>query len=205
MPKSSTTKSAGRSPINSPQGQESANERREFFRIDDRIGLEVRPLAEPDQAVQDDFDLSPRETFTADYRRLDAEFRNLMASLAERDRLVTGLLKTLNSKLDLLARIIAFEQNPLQPEDWQQVTLSEGGLSFLHPQPGIKVGDILAIRMTLPPEMFQPEAVARVLELKPVSAGGCWVHTEFTELEDSDRQQIARHVMRWQIRQRQKA
>lgn len=205
MPKSSTTKTSGRSPTGTALPQESANERREFFRIDDRIGLEVRPLAEPDQAAQDDFDLSPRETFTADYRRLDAEFRNLMASLAERDRLVTGLLKTLNSKLDLLARIIAFEQNPLQPEDWQQVTLSEGGLSFLRAQPDLKVGDKLAVRMTLPPEMFQPEAVAHVLELQPVSTGGCWIHTEFVELEDSDRQQIARHVMRWQIRQRQNA
>lgn len=205
MPKPRTTNSPERSVGEATPAQRVVDERREYFRIDDRIGLEVRPVTEPDQATQDDFDLSPRETFTADYRRLDAEFRNLLASLPERDRLVTGLIKTLNSKLDLLARIIAFEQNPLQPEDWQDVTLSEGGLSFLRNQPDLSIGDLLAVRMTLPPEMFQPEAIARVLELQPVSTGGYWVHTEFIELEDSDRQQIARHVMRWQIRQRQKA
>lgn len=205
MPKPRTTNSPERSGSNGTPAQRPADERREFFRIDDRIGLEVRPVAEPEQTTQDEFDLSPRETFTADYRRLDAEFRNLIASLAERDRLVTGLLKTLNSKLDLLARIIAFEQNPLQPEDWQDVTLSEGGLSFGRTEADLSIGDLLAVRMTLPPEMFQPEAVARVLALQPVSTGGYWVHTEFIELDDGDRQQIARHVMRWQIRQRQKA
>jgi hypothetical protein len=38
----------------------------------------------------------------------------------------------------------------------------------------------------------------------PDKSGGGKVHTEFTDIQDSDRQQIARHVMRWQIRQRQK-
>ncbi|HAC30560.1 MAG TPA: PilZ domain-containing protein, partial [Marinobacter hydrocarbonoclasticus] len=55
------------------------------------------------------------------FRRLDQDVRAHLASLAERDRLLAGLVKSLNSKVDTLARIIAFEQNPLQPEDWQDV------------------------------------------------------------------------------------
>ncbi|MEE3169140.1 MAG: PilZ domain-containing protein [Pseudomonadota bacterium] len=181
-----------------------AAERRDFFRIEDRIGLEIRKLA-PDTPLDSDvFDGDHLESLKAEFRRLDQDVKSHLASLAERDRLLTGLIKSLNGKLDTLARIMAFEQNPLQPDDWQDVTLSEGGLSFFSRTPAWQPGDRMAVRMTLPPDLFQPQAIAEVLEVVPDASGGTRVHTEFVHLDDSDRQQIARHVMRWQIRQRQK-
>jgi len=179
-------------------------ERRDFFRIEDRIGLEIRKLAPGTPLDADAFDGDHLESLKAEFRRLDQDVKSQLASLAEKDRLLTGLIKSLNGKLDTLARIMAFEQNPLQPEDWQDVTLSEGGLSFSSSTPAWQAGDLLAVRMTLPPELFQPRATARVLEVHPDASGGARVHTEFVRIDDSERQQIARHVMRWQIRQRQK-
>ncbi len=191
--------------LNTPGAQtDSAPERREYYRIQDRIGLEIRKLP-PDAPLDGDlFDGDHLKTLKAEFRRLDQEVRTQLASLAERDRILTGLIKSLNGKLDALARIMAFEQNPLQPEDWQEVSLSEGGLSFSCQRTDWRPGDRLALRMTLPPELFQPEAVASVLEVQPEPGGGTRVHTEFIRVQDSDRQQIARHVMRWQIRQRKK-
>lgn len=179
-------------------------ERRDFFRIEDRIGLEFRKLA-PDAAIDEQmFDTDHLAMLKTELRRHDQDFRNQLAILAERDRTLTAALKSLNGKLDTLARIMAFEQNPLQPEDWQEVTLSEGGLSFTSASGALKKGDRLAVRMTLPPDLVQAEAVAEILEIHPESADSTRVHTEFVQLTDGDRQQIARHVMRWQIRQRQK-
>lgn len=179
-------------------------ERRDFFRIEDRIGLEIRKLAPGTAMEEDAFDGDHLESLKAEFRRLDQDVKSQLASLAEKDRLLTGLIKSLNGKLDTLARIMAFEQNPLQPGDWQDVTLSEGGLSFHSSTNRFSAGDQLALRMTLPPELFQPVATARVIDVVPDKSGGGRVHTEFTDIQDSDRQQIARHVMRWQIRQRQK-
>ena len=179
-------------------------ERRDFFRIEDRIGLEIRKLAPGTAMEEDAFDGDHLESLKAEFRRLDQDVKSQLASLAEKDRLLTGLIKSLNGKLDTLARIMAFEQNPLQPEDWQDVTLSEGGLSFHSSTNRFSAGDQLALRMTLPPELFQPVATARVIDVVPDKSGGGRVHTEFTDIQDSDRQQVARHVMRWQIRQRQK-
>ncbi|MBJ6137613.1 PilZ domain-containing protein [Marinobacter litoralis] len=193
MPSQDTTGSVPRPP----------QDRREFFRIQDRIGLEIRRLEENHPADPDLFNNTPLDSLKAEYRRLDQDIKNHLANLAERDRLLTGLITTLNSKLDALARIIAFEQNPLQPEDWQDVTLSEGGLAFFSPSVAWQTGDRMAVRMTLPPELYQPQAIAQVIDLERDTAGGAWVLAAFTELEESDRQQIARHVMRWQIRQKQ--
>lgn len=179
-------------------------ERREFFRIEDRIGLEVHkllPSAGFDENVFGDDHLENLET---EFRRLDQDIKSQLASLADQDRLLTGLVKSLNSKLDTLARIMAFQQNPLQPGDWQDVTLSEGGLAFCASPQAWQTGDRLAIRMTLPPELFQPRAVAQILDIQADETGGARVHTGFIRIQDSDRQQIVRHMMRWQIRQRQK-
>jgi len=103
-----------------PPSGDSQRERREFFRIDDRIGLEVRRLDDAHPG-DDPFNNSPLEALKTEFRRLDQDVRAHLASLAERDRLLAGLVKSLNSKVDTLARIIAFEQNPLQPEDWPRV------------------------------------------------------------------------------------
>ncbi|MFN2362333.1 MAG: PilZ domain-containing protein [Marinobacter sp.] len=180
------------------------SDRRDFFRISDHIGLEIRKLGPEDADKDNPFNGSHLENLRSEFRRLDQDVRAHLANLAERDRLLTSLIKSLNGKLDTLARIMAFEQNPLQPEDWQDVTLSEGGLSFHTSTNSFNPGEILALRMTLPPELFQPVAIARVISVEPDGSGGATVHTEFSEIHDSDRQQIARHVMRWQIRQRQK-
>ncbi len=180
------------------------SDRRDYFRISDHIGLEIRKLDSNDADRENPFNGNHLESLRSELKRLDQDVRAQLANLAERDRLLTSLIKSLNGKLDTLARIMAFEQNPLQPEDWQDVTLSEGGLSFHSATNSFMTGEILALRMTLPPELFQPVGIGRVISVETDGSGGARVHTEFTRIHDSDRQQIARHVMRWQIRQRQK-
>jgi len=179
-------------------------ERREFYRIEERIGLKVHKLPPSTGVNEATFDDDHLENLEAEFRRLDQDIKSQLASLADQDRSLTGLVKSLNSKLDTLARIMAFQQNPLQPEDWQEVTLSEGGLSFCASPQAWKAGDRLTLRMTLPPELSQPRAVAQVLDVQVDETGRARVHTGFIRIHDRDRQQIARHVMRYQIRQRQK-
>lgn len=186
-----------------PESADYLPERREFFRIEDRIGLDVRKLPPSGGLDENPFNDNHLETLKAEFRRLDQDIKSQLASLADQDRLLTGVVKSLNGKLDSLARIMAFQQNPLQPDDWQDVTLSEGGLAFSTSPQAWQTGDRLAIRMTLPPELFQPRAVAQVLDVQADGTGGVRVHTGFIRIQDGDRQQIARHVMRWQIRQRQ--
>ncbi len=176
-------------------------DRRDFYRISDRIGLEIRRNAADDTSPASPFDDSHLESLRAEFRRMDQDVRSQLANLAERDRLLTSLIKSLNGKLDILARIMAFEQNPLQPEDWQTVTLSEGGLAFETTSDNYWVDEVLSMRLTLPPELFQPLATARVLSIEPGNSR-FQVHTEFIDIHDHDRQQIARHVLRWQARQR---
>ncbi|MGM0569604.1 PilZ domain-containing protein [Marinobacter sp.] len=182
-------------------------DRRNFFRIEDRIGLEYHPLSADDTSITDPFSEDHLDGLKAELKRLDQEFRSQLPVLAERDRLAASLFKSLNGKIDTLARIMAFEQNPLQPQQWRNVTLSEGGVSFLVPRGEFAVGDVMALRLTLPPELYRPRARAEVVELSPTATNNYAhleeIHTTFIDISEADRQQIAKHVMRWQIRQRQ--
>ncbi|MGP4842623.1 PilZ domain-containing protein [Marinobacter sp. 1Y8] len=181
----------------------SAEDRRDFFRIDDHAGLEIRYLKSDDLGDSDlAFDDDPLAPLQDELRRLDHDIRSQLAALAERERLLANLMKSLNAKIDTLARIMAFEQNPLQPEHWHPVTLSEGGIAFPSDDPALAEGQSIALRMTLPPEFVQPRAIAKVISVSEVDSRR-WVHTEFTTLDDADRQLITRHVLRWQVRQRQ--
>lgn len=180
------------------------NERRDYFRIEDVIGIEYRRRPGTEAGIPaDPFGDGPLDDLKAELRRYDVELRNHLAALTERDRLTASIIKSMNSKLDTMARIIAFEQNPLQPQDWQSVTLSEGGVNFSVPPGELVAGDQVALRLTLPPELFRPRALGRVIEVTEGTSDTRRVHTEFIDIPDSDRQQIAKHVMRWQIRQRQ--
>ncbi|GGY84957.1 PilZ domain-containing protein [Marinobacter zhanjiangensis] len=182
-------------------------DRRDFFRIEDRIGLEYCRIHPGDAGADNPFAEDHLDSLESELKRLDQEFRNQLPLLAERDRLAASVLKSLNGKVDTLARIMAFEQNPLQPEQWRDVTLSEGGVSFTVTANELSPGDILALRLTLPPELYRPQVKAEVVEVTPIEsprgASRALIHTSFIDILDADRQQIAKHVMAWQIRQRQ--
>ncbi len=99
---------------------------------------------------------------------------------------------------------MTFQQNPLQDSEWAQVTLSEGGLSFVSTETEPSPGTYMALRLTLMPELSQVAAYGRVINVDDTPEGPR-LHLQFHSLEDAERQQIARHVLRLQARERQQA
>ncbi|MFE8071634.1 PilZ domain-containing protein [Marinobacteraceae bacterium S3BR75-40.1] len=177
------------------------DERRQFYRIEDLIGLEIEPLKEgvPLNALFED------QTTAALHRelhRIDQDVRVQIGALAEKDRNLASLIKTLNNKVDIVARIMAFEQKPLQPHHWHDVTLSEGGLAFVSTRDDWSVGSRFAARLTLLPELSRIVSEVEVIDIN-AEDDGPRIHLKFEGLDDSARQQLARHVLRCQARQRQ--
>lgn len=180
-------------------------ERRQFYRIEDRIGLECRVLdGEPSGPPETLFEGGETLPLEEELRRHDADIRHQIGLLSESDRILSQLARALNDKLDTVARIMTFQQNPLQDSEWVHVTLSEGGLSFIVPESPPEQGALMALRLTLMPELSQVAAYARVVTVDN-TAEGTRLHLQFHKLEDAERQQIARHVLRLQARERQQA
>lgn len=178
-------------------------ERRDFFRISDRAGLEVELFTGPvDPGMANPFTDTSAAPLHAELQRVDRDIRSQLNGLTEQDRAIGTILKSLNAKVDTLARIMALDQNPLQPAQWKPINLSEGGVGFASDDERLEEGSLVAVRLTLPPEFIRPWGIVEVVSRSQTADGEYWVHTEFRHLHDADRRQIARHVMQWQIRQR---
>ena len=177
------------------------DERRQFYRIEDLVGLEIEPLKEgvPLNALFED---QTTAALHQELQRIDQDVRNQVGALAEKDRNLAFLIKALNHKVDIVARIMAFEQKPLQPHHWHDVTLSEGGLAFVSTNRSWKENDRYAARLTLLPELSRLVLEVLVIEVNEED-DGYRVHLKFEGMDDGARQQIARHVLRCQARQRQ--
>ncbi|WP_041770627.1 PilZ domain-containing protein [Metapseudomonas resinovorans] len=181
-----------------------ADDRREYYRIEDTIALEFQPLKQGETAdgsssggASELFDL------LSELHLMDFESQHLLRHIHERDRTLASYLKVINKRIDLLGQALARSLlRDIGPA--RQVTLSEGGLGFTSGQP-IEPGTRLAIRMVLMPQALGLLLSALVIHNQPREDGQFDIGTEFDALTDAQRQLLARHILQKQAQQRRQA
>jgi hypothetical protein len=181
-----------------------ADDRREYYRIEDTIALEFRPLKQGETAAGGSADGAP-ELFDllSELHLMDFESQHLLRHIHERDRPLANYLKVVNKRIDLLGQALA--QSLLRDiGPARQVVLSEGGVGFSNPQP-LDTGSHLAIRMVLMPQALGLLLRAVVVHSRPREDGQFDIGTEFEELTDAQRQLLARHILQKQAQQRRLA
>ena len=184
-------------------------ERREYYRIEDSVALEINPVQMDGQADQDTGqDTSALYDLLSELHVSEFESQHLLRQLDERDRVLNSFLKALTKRIDLLGRVVAHTALGELGEP-QSVKLSEGGLEFFSYQ-GFATGQLLSVKMVLMPQAAGLMLRARVTHCDPDTqgdraAGRFCVGTEFVDLPDAQRQLLARHVLQRQAQQRRQA
>jgi hypothetical protein len=181
-----------------------ADDRREYYRIEDSIALEFRPLKQGETADESGAD-SGSQLFglLSELHLMDFESQHLLRHIHERDRTLANYLKVINKRIDLLGQALA--QSLLRDiGPARQVTLSEGGLGFISDQP-IEIGTQLAIKMVLMPQALGLLLSAIVIHNQVRDDGRHDIGTEFDALTDAQRQLLARHILQKQAQQRRQA
>ncbi len=83
-------------------------DRREYYRIEDRIALEISPLSAAEaleaELLQDD---SPLFNLLSELHLSDFESQHLLRQLSEKDRTLAAFLRAQNKRLDLLSAVVA--------------------------------------------------------------------------------------------------
>ena len=178
-------------------------DRREYYRIDDMIALQIKSLSAPQAASKEVLlDDSPLFNLLSELHLSEFESQHLLRQISERDRTVSSYLKTLNKRVDLLSQIVA--QTVLgQIGELQPVTLSEGGIEFHHPHP-YPTDSHLAVKLVLMPQALGLLLRARVVRCL-AQDGGYSIDTEFESLNDTQRQLLARHILQKQAQARRLA
>ncbi|WP_207884422.1 PilZ domain-containing protein [Pseudomonas sp. 30_B] len=181
-----------------------ADDRREYYRIEDTLALEFRPLREDEiqsqEVLQDD---SALFNLLSDLHLTDFESQHLLRHINERDRPLASYLKVINKRIDLIAQALTQsllrEIGPARP-----VTLSEGGIDFRDHHP-LAVGLGLALKIVLLPQGLGLLLRAKVTHCQQEADGRYEIGTEFETLSDAQRQLLARHILQRQALERRLA
>ncbi|KFF43372.1 pilus assembly protein PilZ [Pseudomonas sp. BRG-100] len=178
-------------------------ERREYYRIDDMIALQISTLSGPDAESKEVLlDDSPLFNLLSELHLSEFEAQHLLRQISEKDRSLAAFLKVQNKRLDLLSQVMArgllAEVGAPQP-----VILSEGGIDFRHPTP-LAPDTHLAVKLVLMPQALGLLLRARVTHCDP-QGEGFDVGTEFESMTDAQRQLLARYILQKQAQERRLA
>ena len=178
-------------------------DRREYYRIEDMIALEITPLsaleAASSEVLQDE---SPLFNLLSELHLSEFESQHLLRQISERDRTLSSYLKTLNKRVDLLSQVVA--QTVLgKIGELQPVKLSEGGIEFEHAN-AYSPGTHLSIKLVLMPQALGLLLRAKVTHCTPRN-GQFEIGTEFEAITDAQRQLLARYILQKQAQARRLA
>ncbi|CDF92819.1 MULTISPECIES: PilZ domain-containing protein [unclassified Pseudomonas] len=178
-------------------------DRREYYRIEDMIALEIRPLSIPEAAGQEVLqDPSPLFNLLSELHLSEFESQHLLRQISERERSIAAYLKVMNKRIDLLSQIVALTVLGEIGEP-QPVIISEGGIDFQYPTP-IAIGAHLSIKLVLMPQALGLLLRARVTHCDR-KGDGYDVGTEFERPTDAQRQLLARYILQKQAQERRLA
>ena len=179
-------------------------QRREYYRIEDSVALEINLLSSSDptghRAMQETsalFDL------LSELHINEFESQHLLRQLDERDRVLSSLLQSLSKRIDLLGQVVA--QTALGKLGAPQpVVISEGGLQFNSAEP-FTANAHLSIKMVLMPQASALMLHARVAQCRTLNDGRFEIVTEFVDMPGSQRQLLARYILQRQAALRRQA
>ncbi|WP_223549406.1 PilZ domain-containing protein [Pseudomonas sp. A-B-19] len=178
-------------------------DRREYYRIEDTIALEIRLLSAAEATGQEVLqDASPLFNLLSELHLSEFESQHLLRQLSDRDRTTAAFLKSQNKRIDLLSQVVALTVLG-QIGEPQPVIISEGGIDFQHPTP-IAIGTRLSVKLVLMPQALGLLLRARVTHCDR-KGDGYDVGTEFEHLTDAQRQLLARHILQKQAQIRRLA
>jgi len=179
-------------------------DRREYYRIEDTIALEISPLSAPEAASKEVLqDASPLFNLLSELHLSEFESQHLLRQVSERDRTLATYLKTMNKRIDLLSQVVA--QTVLGKfGEPQHVILSEGGIEFEH-HIAFPAGSHLAIKLLLMPQALGLLLRGKVTHCEPRSFGTFEIGAEFESLTDAQRQLLARYILQRQAQERRLA
>lgn len=179
-------------------------ERREYYRIEDSVALEIQPI--PASGTVDEpaaHDTSTLFDLLTELHVAEFESQRLLRQLDDRDRSTNSFLRAMSKRIDLLGQVVAQTVlGKLGPP--QNVIMSEGGLQFESPRP-FPVDSLLSVKMVLMPQASGMMLQARVTQCHSLTVGDFAVGTEWIDLSDAQRQLLARHILQRQAAQRRLA
>ncbi|HBC56514.1 MAG TPA: hypothetical protein DCZ03_05050 [Gammaproteobacteria bacterium] len=175
-------------------------ERRDFYRIQDKIGLTYQTVTEQQFLSREylKYDESDAFTLLSELNKLDNENYIHLRNLSHHHREIAEYFDVINRKIRLLARAIVNEDEKFLHSPTHDVNISAGGLSFPSTE-SLEVNTLLDMRIVLFPTLLGIRTLGKIIHVAPSTASEPnSVAVHFIEIAESDQQALVKHVLRKQ-------
>lgn len=170
----------------------SQQDRREFFRIEERLMLSYRRLASDQEQSNESTSLLLQE-----FDELSQQIKHSLSRLHYQAPEVSSCIKILDSKINLLAQSLLMKKSPTKALLRRKVNISGGGISF-ELADKLEEQDLIEIEIILPPEAKPLKVRAKVISTyqNPYKNSGYSfvVSARFHDLNDQIQDAIIRHI-----------
>ena len=174
--------------------------RRESFRINDRIALSVRPMSESEyrQSRVHLLDSQRKQRTLNSILAAGDSQRGMLRNIRDSDPAIASYLQSLEERLDALARLLVLEQNKTADTATHDVNISGNGLRFQHPQALVE-GSHVSLDIQLFPTRTCMCALGLVVRSKELQrrakdGGRFTIAVDFCDVHDDDRELLIRHI-----------
>jgi len=170
-------------------------ERRDAFRIDDRIYLKVVTDGLDDKSVVDEKLSSHLSTL----RELNYQSNHILAGIRKNHPDISQYLALLDKKINILTRIVSMEQVGADVEPNMKVNISSSGLSFKS-DVAYSEGRVLSIHMVLFPNYVTITCQAKVVYCQ-MEGDGLRIALDFIDLDAAEMELLIRYMIEKQSEQ----
>ncbi|NNJ72683.1 MAG: PilZ domain-containing protein [Enterobacterales bacterium] len=173
------------------------DERRDYYRIEDTVGLSFETCTESELPSNDEFlRMAPDEFQLINHlKNLDLENSKLLHTIQEESPDIARYLKLVNLKIEALAKNI-ITKGLTDEIATTEVTLSAGGINLIS-QNMLATENYIKLRMILYPSTCVINCYAKVVRSEPCD-GGFDSAFEYFLITESDRDILVRHVLQLQ-------
>lgn len=179
--------------------QQNGSERREHFRINDRIALQAIQLSSKDAERADDlYEIRWRDTgFTSEISFNREKHLPTFVRIERKYPEVATYISYLEEELQKIILRLGVDDEHLPNEPTHQVNLSAGGLLFMSDKQFAK-DSLLELTMRLFPSRNPIFVYARVVRCDAEDNG--WsIAADFTHVHEEDHEALIKHIHKWQM------
>lgn len=163
--------------------------RRNYFRIKDTLGLLVLKAG-----TELNTQIDSRLSLTHELDNIERESQNVLRNLPNEHKELAQLFRLMNKKIDLVVKTLVSESSQTKQLKQQEVCLSEASIDFESAEQ-FEEGEDVIVKLMLLPDYIGLDLKGRIKESHSQSEKTV---IEFSDLDEYDRQVLARHIIQAQ-------
>ena len=181
---------------------------RNYFRVKSAVKIRTAPVTALDikeMRWPASLGKSPAMLLLESLRSIEQESSATLRAIGEKNRPIEQYLRNINKRIELIASHLTQADGEARPNHEQNVLISEAGIEFaVRDLSETKIGDTLAMDITLSLSHIALSLYGKVINIRD-SKGKYLIGVEFVEVNEADRQQLAKHVIQQQMQDKREA